>query len=69
MDHSTKRKLILEIKSVIDSLPVVREDKVTILRVQIQKNLYRPNPDEIAQRIIEESLQEIFWQGRISFQN
>jgi len=69
MDHSTKRKLILEIKSVIDSLPVVREDKVTILRLQIQKNLYRPNPDEIAQRIIEESLQEIFWQGRISFQN
>ena len=69
MDHSTKRKLILEIKSVIDSLPVVREDKVTILRVQIQKNLYRPNPDEIAHRMIEESLQEILWQGQRSIQN
>ena len=69
MDNSTKWKLILEIRSVIDSLPVFREDKVTILRVQIQKNLYRPNPDEIAQRMIEESLQEILWQGRRSIKN
>ena len=69
MDNSTKRKLILEIKSVIDSLPVVREDKVTILRLQIQKNLYRPDPGEIAHRMIEESLQEILWQGRRSIKN
>ena len=69
MDNSTKRKLILEIRSAIDSLPVIREDKVTILRLQIQKNLYRPNPDEIAQRMIEESLQEILWQGRRSIKN
>jgi len=69
MDNSTKWKLILEIRSVIDSLPVFREDKVTILRLQIQKNLYRPNPDEIAQRMIEESLQEILWQGRRSIKN
>ena len=69
MDNSTKRKFILEFRSVIDSLPEVREDKVTILRLQIQKNLYRPNPDEIAQRMIEESLQEILWQGRRSIKN
>jgi len=69
MDNSTKRKFILEFRSVIDSLPEVREDKITILRLQIQKNLYRPNPDEIAQRMIEESLQEILWQGRRSIKN
>ena len=69
MDNFTKRKLIVEIRSVIDSLPVFREDKVTILRLQIQKNLYRPNPDEIAHRMIEGSLQEILWQGRRSIQN
>jgi hypothetical protein len=39
----------------------VREDKVKGLRLQIQKNLYRPDPDEIADRMIEESLQEILW--------
>ncbi len=59
MDNSTKRKLILEIRSAIDSLPAVREDKVAYLRLQVQKNLYRPNPDEIARRIIEESLQDL----------
>lgn len=66
MDHSTKKKLILEMRSAIDSLPVVREDKVTYLRLQVQKNLYRPNPDEIARRMVEESLQDIIRQGRKS---
>lgn len=64
MDNSTKKKLILEIRSSIDSLPAVREDRVTYLRLQIQKNFYRPNPDDIARRMIEESLQDILWQSR-----
>ncbi len=66
MDHSTKKKLILEFRSAIDSLPAVREDKVTYLRLQVQKNLYRPNPGEIARRMVEESLQDILPQSRKS---
>ena len=31
------------------------------LQLQIQKNLYRPDPHEIADRMIEESLQKILW--------
>jgi len=69
MDNSTKRKFILEFRSVIDSLPEVREDKITILRLQIQKHLYRLDPEKIAHRMIEESLQEILWQGRRSIKN
>jgi hypothetical protein len=40
--------------------PTFSELMIT-LRLQIQKNLYRPDPDEIADRMIEESLQEILW--------
>ncbi len=69
MDNSTKRKLILEIKSAIDSLPAVREDKVAYLRLQVQKNFYRTDSGEIARRMMEESLQDILWQGRGSIQN
>ena len=61
MDRYTKKDCILQVRNVIDSLPDVREDKVKGLRLQIQKNLYRPDPDEIADRMIEESLQEILW--------
>ena len=61
MDRYTKRDCILQVRSLIDSLPDVREDKVKNLRLQIQKNFYRPDPDEIADRMIEESLQEILW--------
>jgi anti-sigma28 factor (negative regulator of flagellin synthesis) len=61
MDRYTKKDCILQVRNVIDSLPDVREDKVKGLRLQIQKNLYRPDPDEIADRMIGESLQEILW--------
>jgi anti-sigma28 factor (negative regulator of flagellin synthesis) len=61
MDRYTNKDCTLQIRSVIDSLPDVREGKVKDLRLQIQKNLYRPDPDEIADRMIEESLQEILW--------
>jgi hypothetical protein len=67
MDNSAKQKLILEIRTAVDSLPAVRQDKVTYLQLQIQKNLYRPNPDDIARRMVEESLQEILWQSRKPF--
>ncbi len=61
MDRYTKEDCIFQVRNVIDSLPDVREDKVKGLRLQIQKNLYRPEPDEIADRMIGESLQEILW--------
>jgi anti-sigma28 factor (negative regulator of flagellin synthesis) len=61
MDRYTNKDCTLQVKSVIVSLPDIREDKVKDLRLQIQKNLYRPDPNEIADRMIEESLQEILW--------
>ena len=61
MDRYTNKDCTLQVRSVIDSLPDVREDKVKDLRLQIQKNLYRPDPDQIADRMIGESLQEILW--------
>jgi anti-sigma28 factor (negative regulator of flagellin synthesis) len=64
MDRYTKEDYAIQIRSLIDSLPDVREDKVKNLRLQIQKNLYRPDSDKIADRMIEESLQEILWTGR-----
>ena len=61
MDLYTKKDCIFQVRNVIASLPDVREDKVKGFRLQIQKNLYLPDPDEIADRMIEESLQEILW--------
>ncbi len=69
MDHSTKSELILEIGGAIDSLPDVREEKVAILALQIQIDRYQPDPGEIARRMVEESLQDIIWQGRRPIQN
>ena len=63
MDCQIKKDLVLQVRSFIDSLPDVREHKVENLRAQIQKNLYRPDPDAIADRMIEESLQEILCLG------
>jgi anti-sigma28 factor (negative regulator of flagellin synthesis) len=64
MDRYTKKDCTLQVRSIIDSLPDVREDKVKALGLEIQKNLYHPDPDEIADRMIEESLQDILWLRR-----
>jgi len=64
MDRYTKKDCTLQIRSIIDSLPDVREDMVKALGLEIQKNLYQPDPDEIADRMIEESLQDILWLRR-----
>ena len=61
MDRMTKKDFTLQLRNAIDSLSDVREDRVRNLRLQIQKNLYQTNPDEIADRMIEESLQELLW--------
>ncbi len=61
MDRMTKKDFTLQLRNVIDSLSDVRENRVRNLRLQIQKNLYQPNPDGIADRMIEESLQELLW--------
>jgi anti-sigma28 factor (negative regulator of flagellin synthesis) len=61
MDRCTKKNCTLHVRSIIDSLPDVREDKVKALGLEIQKNLYRPDSDEIADRMIKESLQDILW--------
>lgn len=61
MDPMTKKDFTLQLRNAIESLPDVREDRVRNFRLQIQNNLYRRNPDEIAGRMIEESLQELLW--------
>jgi anti-sigma28 factor (negative regulator of flagellin synthesis) len=64
MDRCINKDCALQVRSFIDSLPDVREEKVKNLRLQIQNDLYRPDSDKIADRMIEESLQEILWTGR-----
>ena len=62
MDYLAKQRLIHQIKNAIDSLPDVREEKVAFLRQQIRNSCYRPDPDDIARRMVAESLQEMPWQ-------
>ena len=60
MDKYKNNDCVLQVRSLIDSLPDIREEMVRNLRIQIQNNLYRPDPDEIADRMLEESLQETY---------
>lgn len=59
MDPSETRRLYHEIRSVIDSLPDLREDKVAFLRQQIRNRRYRPDAEEIARRMVAEEIQTV----------
>jgi len=56
-DISSKGKDLARAKDVAQSAPDVREEKVAELRRRIAAGQYRPDPDAIADRMIEEHLE------------
>jgi len=53
---SDAAKRIQEIRSQLDEIPDVREEKVAQLRQQIEEGTYEIKPDKIAEKIIAEGL-------------
>jgi len=53
---SDAAKRIQEIRNQLDSVPDVREDKVAMLKNQIENGTYEINVDKIAENIIKEGL-------------
>jgi negative regulator of flagellin synthesis FlgM len=60
VDLSTKAKDLVQIKSAVAQLPEIREEKVQELRTQIEKGVYNINSGKIAEKMIGESLIDIF---------
>ena len=60
VDISTKSKDLLQIKNAIDKLPEIREEKIQQLKTQIEKETYTINGGKIAEKMIGESLIDIF---------
>ena len=60
VDLSNQSKDLVQIKRAISQLPEIREEKVQELRTQIEKGVYNINSDKIADKMIGESLIDIF---------
>jgi negative regulator of flagellin synthesis FlgM len=57
---SNQSRDLVQIKKTIDQLPEIREDKVNELKTQIEKGVYTIQSDKIAEKMIGESLIDIF---------
>ncbi|MCX5819693.1 MAG: flagellar biosynthesis anti-sigma factor FlgM [Deltaproteobacteria bacterium] len=60
VDLSTRSKELLQIKNAVAQLPEIREEKVQELKTQIEKGTYNINGGQIAEKMIGESLIDIF---------
>lgn len=60
VELSTKAKEIQQIKGILTGLPEIREDKVQDLKERISAGTYRPDAGKIADRMVGESLLDIF---------
>jgi negative regulator of flagellin synthesis FlgM len=60
VDLSTKAKDLLQIKNTVSQLPEIREEKVLELRTQIEKGVYNINSGKVAEKMVGESLINIF---------
>jgi negative regulator of flagellin synthesis FlgM len=60
VELSSDVKDLQYIKKAVDELPDVREDKVLDLKKQIQEGTYNVNGEKIAQKMLGESLLDIF---------
>jgi negative regulator of flagellin synthesis FlgM len=60
VDLSTRSKELLQIKNAISQLPEIREDKIQELKTQIEKGTYNINGGQIAEKMVGESLIDIF---------
>jgi len=57
---STKARDIQQLRDAVSQLPDVREDKVRELRDQVDKRAYDVNGQKIAEKMVSESLLDIF---------
>jgi negative regulator of flagellin synthesis FlgM len=60
VDLSTKAKDLQQIKNAVAQLPEVREEKIQELKLQIEKGVYNINSSNIAEKMVGESLIDIF---------
>jgi negative regulator of flagellin synthesis FlgM len=60
VDLSTRSKDLLQIKKAVSQLPEIREEKIQELKTQIEQGTYKINGDKIAEKMIGESLIDIF---------
>ena len=60
VDISSRAKDIQLAKTVINSLPDIREDKVQELKTQIDQGNYKVDSGKIAEKMVRESLIDIF---------
>jgi len=60
VDISSLAKDISLAKTVIEKLPDIREAKVQELKAQIEQGNYKINSDQIAEKMVRESLLDIF---------
>ena len=60
VDLSTRSKDLLQIKNVVAQLPEIREEKIQELKTQIEKGTYNINGGKIAEKMVGESLIDIF---------
>lgn len=60
VDLSTKARDIQQIKTQLADTPDIREDKVRALRAEIEQGTYRVGGDQIAEKMVGESLVDIF---------
>ncbi len=57
---STKARDIQQLRDAINQLPDVREEKVRELKEQVEKGVYDVNGQKIAEKMVAESLLDIF---------
>lgn len=60
VELSRSSKEVQQIKEIISSTPDIREDRVAALKDKIESGEYKIDPDGIAGKIIDDSLDEIF---------
>ena len=57
--HTVKADCQLKILQIVRETPDVRQDKVAELRKQIEQGCYKVDADRVAERMLEEGLQDI----------
>ena len=60
MNLSTKAKDIQQLHDAINRLPDIREDKVRELKEHVERGMYDVNGQKIAEKMVAESLLDIF---------
>ncbi len=60
VDLSTKAKDIQQAKNAVTSLPDVRQEKVQEIKAQVDKGTYDVNAGKIADKMMKESIIDIF---------